>query len=869
MKRITLVIWVVCFLYSPVFGDGQYTLEKFDLRGGDLRLSRAVQPRSYFDVLGQKSAVLGRENGNAEIWIYPYKVLHNFQLYFLIEDENEIIEGKDVAKRIDVYPHQTIIHYVHSSFKVEEVFFTPLREAGAVVLLSVESIKPLSVVASFTPDLKPMWPAGLGGQYSYWDNEKRYFVISEGTRKNVALVGSPKGERFSSGPAHALPEGDMKIKIHVEPEAAKRTFSPLFISASHAGRKQAEDRYSRLSNDLEKLYQEKSSHMDRLLSEQLSVRTPNTLLNQAFQWAKVAVDDAFVCNPQLGCGLVAGYGLSGRSERPGFAWYFGGDTFFNSWAINSYGSFDVTRQGLALIRKNQREDGKIMHELSQGAGFIPWFDEYPYGYYHAETSPYYIVSLHDYLKSSGDINFIKESWPSIKKAYQYVLNADTDGDGLMENTVAGLAALELGAFLKNTKSDIYLAALSTEAHRVFSELALLMKDEALSNGARRSFDRALKALREKFWVEEKKRYAHAVTTEDKPLMETTVWPFMPLFFRQLPPERAGFILDLFASSEMSTDWGVRSLSPESAYYDPQNYNYGTVWPFLTGYACLAEYNYGRSLSGYSHLMHLAHNTFIGALGDCDELFSGEFFTPLETSVPHQVFSSSPVITCLVRGLFGLEGNAMNREIQFRPSIPGSWEDVEVRNFRVGKDVFHFNIQCSLSRVALQIEPQAKESYHLHFSPSLGFGTRVNSVRVNGEEMEFSAEEDKGEVRCLISLEVAGKTDVEIETENGICLNFPPHIPQIGDKTTGLKIIRTLYNENELRILVEGLGGREYTLNLSTSRAVVSAREAEVEDAEKHDKKIRISFKGQEETYSRKEIIIRFNGDVPQGATLAY
>jgi hypothetical protein len=349
MKRIALILWIMCFLCYPAFGNEQSLLEKFELRGGDLRLGRAVQPHSYFDVLGQKSAVLGRENGNAEIWIYPYKVLHNFQLYFLIEDENEIVEGKDAAKRIDVYPHQTIIHYVHSCFKVEEIFFTPLREAGVVILLSVESIKPLSVVASFTPDLKPMWPAGLGGQYSYWDNGKRYFVISEGTRRNVALVGSPKGERFSSGPAHALPEGDMKLKIHMESETSKRTFYPIFISASHTGRKQADEGYSRLGNDLEKLYEEKLSHMDRLLSEQLSIQTPNTLLNQAFQWAKVSVEDAFVCNPQLGCGLVAGYGLSGRSERPGFAWYFGGDkqlrliqcnaTGFNSYPKKSAGGW--------------------------------------------------------------------------------------------------------------------------------------------------------------------------------------------------------------------------------------------------------------------------------------------------------------------------------------------------------------------------------------------------------------------------------------------------------------------------------------------------------------------------------------------------
>jgi hypothetical protein len=114
------------------------------------------------------------------------------------------------------------------------------------------------------------------------------------------------------------------------------------------------------------------------------------------------------------------------------------------------------------------------------------------------------------------------------------------------------------------------------------------------------------------------------------------------------------------------------------------------------------------------------------------------------------------------------------------------------------------------------------------------------------------------VRCLTSLEVAGRTDVEIETEKSICLDFSPHFPQIGDKTTGLKIIRTRYSKDELKILVEGMGGREYSLNLITSRSVVSVSEAEVEDGERPGKKIKISFKGKEEAYTRKEIIIRFN-----------
>ncbi len=857
MKKTALLFLIFCFLFNSAYGKERIFIEKSIIKSQALHLSRTVQPQRYFDSVGQKSAILGREDGRLETWIYPHKVLHNFELYFLIENENEMVEGKDAVHRIDVYPHQTILHYVHSSFKVEEIFFSPLREPGVVILLSVEAFKPLSVVASFTPDLKPMWPAGLGGQYSYWDKEKKYFVISEGTRKNVALIGSPAGEQFSSGPAHALPEGDMKIKIDVKPEDSKRMLFPIFISASHDGRKRADKVYSRLGENFNELYLEKFRYYEKLAKDYLYVQTPEERLNQAFQWAKVAVDKALVCNPQLGCGLVAGYGLSGRSERPGFAWFFGGDTFFNSWAITSYGSFDVTRQGLAFIRKNQRQDGKIMHELSQGAAFIPWFEKYPYGFYHAETTPYYIVSLHDYLNWSGDRKFIEESWPSLKKAYQYVLSADTDGDGLMENTVAGLAALELGAFLKNTKTDIYLAALSVEAHRVFSELAGLMGEKDLSRKANKTFEKALDALREKFWVEEEKKYAHALTVKDKQLAETTVWPSMPLFFKQIPPRRADYILDIFASSEMSTDWGVRSLSPKSSYYDPLNYNYGTVWPFLTGYACLSEYNYGRSLAGFSHLMSLAYNTFIDALGFCPELLSGEFFSPVEESVPHQVFSSSPVITVLVRGLLGLRGNALRREIEFRPSLPGAWDKVKVRNFRVGKDIFHFNVRRTENKLVFQIEPKAHAPYRLNFSPSLGYGTQVRSVKVNGEEKDFRMEEERGEVRCLFNLEIKDKTLVEIMTEKSILLYLPPYFPQIGDRTAGLKIIRAQYRDNQLSILVEGLGGKEYDLSLITPRFLVSVVEAKAEEGENLEKKLKIYFRKEGEGYSIKEIKILF------------
>ncbi len=86
-------------------------------------------------------------------------------------------------------------------------------------------------------------------------------------------------------------------------------------------------------------------------------------------------------NPTLGKGLVAGYGLSGGGGRPGFAWYFGGDAYANSLALNSCGDFSTVRDALKFTQKWQRREnfpirkksakevnndiGKMAHELSQ------------------------------------------------------------------------------------------------------------------------------------------------------------------------------------------------------------------------------------------------------------------------------------------------------------------------------------------------------------------------------------------------------------------------------------------------------------------------------------------------------------------------
>ena len=95
---------------------------------------------------------------------------------------------------------------------------------------------------------------------------------------------------------------------------------------------------------------------------------------------------------------------------------------------------------LRFFAKYQRADGKITHEISQGAGRVDWFS-YPYAFYHGDTTPFWILAFGEYWRQTGDTTLVSELWPNLKRAYQWSLATDKNGDGLMENPSAGAGAL--------------------------------------------------------------------------------------------------------------------------------------------------------------------------------------------------------------------------------------------------------------------------------------------------------------------------------------------------------------------------------------------------------------------------------------------
>lgn len=806
------------------------TVPAFVIDKSDIRLSRPARPGTYFDKVGRRFALLGDESGSFEAWAYPLKLLRGFELSFLIGSSTTPIRGRDVVRFIDVEPETTTLTFTYQSFTVRAHYVVAVDEPGAVILLEVESTEPLTVVCGFLPSLTPMWPAGLGGQYAHWDENLKAYLISEPTRRNHAYIGSPAARGISYTPAHMLSDAPNEFKVEIaRPQAVRGRFIPVVLAGGKGKREEVRAVYEKLGAAPAEFYSRARGHYRSLRASSLKVRTPDRRLNLAFEWAKAALDNLMVDNPDLGTGMVAGLGPSGTGGRPGFGWFFGGDSYLNSLSLNSLGLTDSARQALAFTRKWQRQDGKMAHELSQAAGYINWWRDYPYGYIHGDTTPYYIVAVGDYFKKTGDTAFLKECWPSVVKAYEWCLTTDKDGDSLMDNAAAGLGALEFGA-LTGIQTDVYLASVWVEAGRTMAYLADNAGDRRLRDRAALQAERSARAWNEKFWEPGGGLYCYAFSEDGRQVSELTPWSAVGLAWGLGDRQRGMSTLRAMNSPDLTTDWGVRMLSALSPYFEPLNYNYGACWPFLTGWVSLALFEYGYIPQAAALLMANAAHSFDNALGAATELYSGHQNVWPQEGVPHQGFSTTGLVLPLVRGLLGLDGDTAKKRLTISPKLPAGWESVSVSDWRTGRAVTAFNYEKRGARAVLEVTSENAGGFKLLFEPWFGPGTEVRSVTVNGQKRTFESSEEPsgGAVKLSVEFVPGGRDTIEVELVPAPEVDLTAQSSRTGDTSRGVRLISTGMVGDRLELIFSGPAGETCFLPVADADRVAAAEGAEIE-----------------------------------------
>ena len=821
-----------------------------------LELTRAVRPWEFLSAVGTKAGLLGNEAGRMEAWVYPLKILRDLHLKFHVNGQT--LAADSLARTLITRPESSTIVYAGDTFSVRETFFVPVKEPGAVILLEVETETPLEIEAVFHRDFQLEWPAALGATYIGWDSGLKAFAFGEEQRKFAAIVGSP-GAAYGEEEFQTNYSESQENSFRLGPVAKGKTTQAILIAGSMTGRADAESEYRRLTSGYGGMLRESADYYRNYLTQTVSVELPDEQLQKAYDWSRISLLQGMVTNPFLGTGMVAGYRTSGESQRPGFAWFFGRDSFWTSLALNAEGDFANTKTALEFISKFQREDGKIPHEISQGANFVNWFKDYPYPYASADATPLYIIAANDYVTNSGDSAFAKEKWASLWKAYQF-LKSTYDARGLPQNQGVGHGWVEGGPLLP-VKTEFYQSGLGAEALRALANLARFAGQADSATTLENEFAKQWPLVNDSFWIADKKRFAFALDKNDKQVDEPTVLTTVPMWFG-LPNETTAIpAIQQLTDADLQTDWGMRIISNRSAVFSGGGYHYGSVWPLFTGWASVAEYRYHQEFAAYENLRANALLALDGSLGHVTEVLSGDYYQPLATSSPHQIWSAAMVVSPLLKGMFGLEKDATKKTLTFVPHVPADWTNFKINNVRVGDSVLNLSYQKTLDEITLEVTRTGGEC-SLDFEPTLANTALVGRVVVNGKSTTYDQRmlAEHHHLRIKVALN-EGKNVVHIPVTNDFGVSYAFRLPELGSASSDLRILSEKMEDvtAPMELVTAGRAGATYDLSVWNPSMIESVRGAELVKDASGGTKLRIHFAGKAgEDYPHQRVVIFFH-----------
>jgi hypothetical protein len=725
-----------------------------------------------FTVAGETGAIFGQGDGSFEAWIFPFKIASHFRITAELADYPIPIDLSEYAASIEVNPDHTTLTYSHAAFTIKQHMFSARGPGtiGPVVFFEIASVRPLTLTFRFTPEMLRMWPASnFGLPNAEWvkTGVSGYYILHTDNQGVSGAIGIPGAVAGVLAPYQERPRTyPLELKLSFDPKTQSKQFFPLLMAKSPA---QLLD----LNKTWAAQYRQTAEYYAHFFDHKLTVESPDPSFDLAMRWAELAIDQAQV-RFHNETGLVAGYYSSADSARPGFGWFFGRDTLFSLYAVDSYGDYSLTRRALDFLLRRQRADGKIMHEFSQTADLVDWTAT-PYFYASADSTPLLVMTMWDYVRSSGDLDFLRAHWGEVKRAWAFTRAHDSDGDGIYENT-------EGTGWVESWPSgmphqEIYLAALDRQSCTAMSKLSTAMGEPELEKAARSHAASIGAKISSEYFDAERQFYAFSRNPDGALDHTATAFPTVAWWDGSFELPHADKMFERWASPEFSTDWGIRDVSRAESIYDPMSYHQGSVWPLYTGWTALAEYRAGRPFAGYAHLMQNADMTFSQDLGAVTELLSGEFFQPFGRSSSHQLWSSAMVITPALRGLFGLEADALHHILRLHPQLPAGWETAALQNVSVG---------------------------------AAGFDLRFR--KVNGKLL-IDASSAEPQPLCLTAGEdCAATTALTHHLELNLPafeVNLPHALPPLGSPTVQAKILAQSENGFE----IEGLAGSVVELDI--------------------------------------------------------
>jgi len=822
--RFGLLAFVAGFFFVPICCAGAQATASTNHPEAGLALdTEAVSPSRFIAVHGRRASIVGYASAGLEVWAYPFQILNNYRVAFRATGATTPIPGQSILSRVVYEPDSVMRIYLGPDFMVRETLFVPLDQPGAILTYQIQSSHPVEIEVRAVPVLDLMWPGALGGQSTAWNSSLSAFVLSEPADGYSAVVGSPDIVAHDDIFNRAV-DGDstnsLGFTLRPDSSGVARVF--LALNPPHAADTGA--LFRQLIKDQPAYEAQATAHIHEILDSVLHVETPDARVNQAIAWSEIALDQAWVCNPDLGCGFVAGYGPSRGARRPQYNWFFAGDGLVATDASIATNNYARARQELAFILRYQdQKSGMIWHELSQSAGLIDWIGKFPYMYVHVDITFQFLATLDNYVTASGDSAFARDHWESIATAYRYCRSLIDPATALPRIP----ADKEGGNEQDRISDDLGLSTSWVRASAAYAHLALLTGHAADADEAAQASHRASAAIPARYWNAQQKFWisGHIASGQNAPERRSS--PAAALTMHLFSAEQNASLLDQLASSSFQTDWGARSIGTGSAGYDPASYAKGSVSALATSSLAQAFWSEHRPDTALALWSALLPWTSLDSLGHMHEVLSGNSYRPQVESVPEQTWSSAGYLEATIHGLLGLSIDSAANRIAFAPHLPAQWNSVSVEHINLSHASIDLVLQRTSHGLTLGIDNSGAPC-KLEFSPQLPLGSRIGRAELDHQPIAATLETHPQETDARVSLDAPhGKSELTFDVQGGVSAVVESPAPRLGMPSSGLHLVGFSLEGNVLTIVADVPSDRESHLQLQTEWEVTKAEGASV------------------------------------------
>jgi glycogen debranching enzyme len=306
---------------------------------------------------------------------------------------------------------------------------------------------------------------------------------------------------------------------------------------------------------------------------------------------------------------------------------------------------------------------------------------------------------------TGDEQVWNRFRPHAERALAWIKTyGDVDGDGLIEYPTHTQSSAHISHKVwKDSHDSLHypdgrpgsglIAPVEVQGYvyAAYARLATaagMFGDPEWAASLRASAEQVRIIVEEKFWLDDVGFYAQALDSEKQAIGAISSNPGHLLFAGLPGAERAARVADRLTSPEMSSGWGIRTLSASMASYNPMSYHNGSVWPHDNSLAAAGLYRYG--------LKDAAETIAVGLLGAAEnapdlrlpELYCGypRSGTVHERPVAYPVSCNpqawaSGALPLIVRAMMGLDVDPETRALRVAPQLPDWIDAIEITGVR--------------------------------------------------------------------------------------------------------------------------------------------------------------------------------------------